>query len=154
MSNVPSEVPANPTISWTKLAGFSDSICCSKDTPAANCGTSGANDFIEIEGARQPPTVDMFKAGDGNRFCGRWLGIGGPTTDVLKYTYNAFNALRTICTRVLPYKLAVTFSDGETLSSTAANVCGSNSPSAKTGDVSDECSEHRLYGRRQGTLGF
>jgi len=154
MSNVPSKVPSTSTTSWTKLAGYTDSICCSVDTPTANCGTSGANDFIELEGARQPPSNDVFKVGDGNRFCGRWLGIGGPTTDVPSYTYSAANAARTICTQVLPYRLRVTFSDGEVLSSTAANICGTSRPTAATGDTSDECSQFRLYGNRAGTLGF
>ena len=47
---------------WTKLAGFTDSICCEKDNPLSNCGTSGANDFIEITGASEPPVQDVFKA--------------------------------------------------------------------------------------------
>ena len=154
MSNVPSKVPSSSTTPWTRLAGYSDSICCSEDSPTANCGTAGANDFIEIEGARQPPANGVFNVGDGNRFCGRWLGLGGPTTVVPTYTYSAQNALRTICTQVIPYRLRVTFSDGEVLSSTAANVCGTSRPTAATGDTEDECSEFRLYGNRKGTLGF
>ena len=47
---------------WTKLAGFTDSICCTKDNPSSNCETSGANDFIEITGAAEPPVNDVFKA--------------------------------------------------------------------------------------------
>ena len=46
---------------WTKLAGFTDSICCTKDNPSSNCETSGANDFIEITGAAEPPVSDVFK---------------------------------------------------------------------------------------------
>jgi hypothetical protein len=64
------------------------------------------------------------------------------------------NAAKTICTQVIPYRLRVTFSDGEVLSSTAANICGSSRPTAATGDTSDECSKFRLFGNRQGTLGF
>ena len=69
LSNVPSLAPASSTTPWTKLAGMSDSICCSEDTPTSNCGTSGANDYIEIEGAREPPIMgfDVFRVGDGNR---------------------------------------------------------------------------------------
>ena len=47
---------------WTKLAGFTDSICCTKDNPLSNCETSGANDFIEITGAAEPPVQNVFKA--------------------------------------------------------------------------------------------
>ena len=45
MSNVPSKVPASSTgtSDWTKLSGSTDSICCSEDTPTANCGSSGAD---------------------------------------------------------------------------------------------------------------
>ena len=48
---------------------MTDSICCSVDSPTANCATSGANDYIEIEGARAPPVLktDVFEVGDGNR---------------------------------------------------------------------------------------
>ena len=59
-----SQVPytsSGPT-DWTKLAGFTDSICCTKDNPLSNCETSGANDFIEITGAAEPPVSDVFKA--------------------------------------------------------------------------------------------
>ena len=52
LSNVPSKAPSSSTTSWTTKAGFTDSICCSEDTPTANCETSGANDFIEIENSR------------------------------------------------------------------------------------------------------
>ena len=45
LSNVPSAVKPSPSSSstspWTKKAGYTDSICCSKDNPVANCGTSG-----------------------------------------------------------------------------------------------------------------
>ena len=62
---------------WTKLAGFTDSICCTKDNPSSNCETSGANDFIEITGAAEPPVNDVFKASSvpttKQKFChGRW----------------------------------------------------------------------------------
>ena len=51
------------------LAGMTDSICCSVDTPYSNCASSGANDYIEIEGAREPPIVGfgVERVGDGNR---------------------------------------------------------------------------------------
>jgi len=158
MSNVPSTVqpsPSSPTTTpWTKLAGFTDSICCSADTPQTNCATSGANDFIEFQGAKEPPASSVFKVGDGNRFCGRWLGIASPPTPAPSYSYKATNAAKTICTQVTPYRMRVHFSDGEVLSSTSANVCGESSPTAKTNDVSDECSKFRLYGNRRGTVGF
>ena len=69
LSNVPSKAPASSTTPWTKVAGMSDSICCTEDTPTSNCGTSGANDYIEIEGAREPPITgfNVFRVGDGNR---------------------------------------------------------------------------------------
>ena len=38
LSNVPSSVNSSP---WTKKAGYTDSICCNKDNPVSNCGTSG-----------------------------------------------------------------------------------------------------------------
>ena len=49
--------------------GMTDSICCSVDTPYSNCASSGANDYIEIEGAREPPIVGfgVERVGDGNR---------------------------------------------------------------------------------------
>ena len=49
---------------------MTDSICCSVDTPTANCATSGANDYIEIEGAREPPIsgFGVDRVGDGNRY--------------------------------------------------------------------------------------
>ena len=100
---------------------MTDSICCSVDTPYSNCGTSGANDYIEMEGAREPPIFgfDVFRVGDGNRymilkifsilnlplfslffrFCGRWLGIAGPSISIPRYTYNAVNAAKTLCTQ-------------------------------------------------------
>lgn len=48
---------------------MTDSICCSVDIPAANCASSGANDYIEIEGAREPPIMGfgVDRVGDGNR---------------------------------------------------------------------------------------
>jgi len=158
MSNVPSAVKPSPsatsTTSWTKHAGFTDSICCAVDTPVADCGSSGANDFIEFQGAKEPPAGSVFKVGDGNRFCGRWFGIASPPTPAPSYTYSAENAGKTICTQVIPYRLRVHFSDGEVLSSTSANVCGESASTAKTNDVSDECSKFRLYGNRRGTVGF
>lgn len=156
LSNVPQQVPytsSGPT-DWTKLAGFTDSICCTKDNPSSNCETSGANDFIEITGAAEPPVNDVFKVGDGNRFCGRWFGIAGPTINVPTYTYSAVNAAKTICSSQVPFRLRVSFSDGEVLSSTPANVCGTSRATALTGDTSDECSSFRTYGQRKGTLGF
>ena len=52
------------------FSGMTDSICCSVDIPAANCASSGANDYIEIEGAREPPIMGfgVDRVGDGNRF--------------------------------------------------------------------------------------
>ena len=44
LSNVPSSVNSSP---WTKKAGYTDSICCSKDNPVANCGTSGETSKIK-----------------------------------------------------------------------------------------------------------
>ena len=58
------------------------------------------SDFIELAGAREPPAADVFKVGDGQRFCGRWFGIAGPTTSVPSYTYSAVNAAKTICSQV------------------------------------------------------
>ena len=52
LSNVPSAVKPSPSSSstspWTKKAGYTDSICCSKDNPVANCGTSGMIGYILI----------------------------------------------------------------------------------------------------------
>ena len=89
LSNVPSQVPpptgaSNPwstragqhvlllkkaMFSMYLFAGMTDSICCSVDIPAANCASSGANDYIEIEGAREPPIMGfgVDRVGDGNR---------------------------------------------------------------------------------------
>ena len=61
LSNVPSKAPSSSTTPWTKIAGMSDSICCSVDTPTSNCGTSGANDYIEIEGARQSSPLSLVE---------------------------------------------------------------------------------------------
>ena len=58
LSNVPSTVPSTSPTSWSTKAGFTDSICCSQDSPTANCGTSGANDFIEIENSRASSASD------------------------------------------------------------------------------------------------
>ena len=60
LSNVPSKVPSSSTTSWSTKAGFTDSICCSADSPSANCGTSGANDFIEIENSRASSASDRW----------------------------------------------------------------------------------------------
>lgn len=156
LSNVPQKVPSTSTgtTDWTKLAGFSDSICCAKDTPNANCETSGANDFIEVTGASGPPVRDPFLVGDGHRFCGRWLGVKPNIAPTPSFSYNAINAARTLCTIHKPFRLRVHFSDGETLSSNPAKVCGTSRPAAGTGDTGDECSTFRLYGNRKGTLGF
>jgi len=151
MSNVPSQVPPPSTTTWTKKAGFSDSICCEKDTPVANCGTSGANDYLEIDNAMERPiSAKIYTTGEGNRFCGRWFGISstGPS-----YTYSASKAARTICTGVIPFRIRVRFSDGEKLSSSASTLC-STSATARTSDTSDECATFRTYGSRRGTIGF
>ena len=49
---------------------MTDSICCSVDSPTVNCASSGANDYIEIEGAREPPIqgFGVDRVGDGNRW--------------------------------------------------------------------------------------
>ena len=159
------------------LPGMTDSICCSVDTPYSNCATSGANDYIEIEGAREPPIVGfgVERVGDGNRcdirsfpsvykvivvrFCGRWLGIAGPSISIPRYTYNAVNAAKTLCTQggaslsvdhvpcplfaVVPFKMNVMFSDGEKLSTSPTSLCGTSRPTANTGDTSDECASFR-----------
>jgi len=141
MSNVPSSVSGS---SWTRKAGFTDQICGDQDTPVANAGTSGANDYIEIDQAAEPPISNRFENGDGNRFCGRWFGI---STSAPSYQYSATNAAKTICTTAYPFRMRVRFSDGETFGSP---VCGNG----RTSDISDECSAFRLYGKRKGTLGF
>ena len=150
------------------------------DPAPANCGTSGADDFLEFEGAVPSPagSGSQFSVGDGNRFCGRWMGLAPPSTSAPSFTYSASNAGSTVCTRQVPYRMRVHFrsdqttrndnskdkivvfavsircSDGEVLSSTAANVCGTTRPTAGTADTSDECARFRLYGNRAGTLGF
>ena len=52
LSNVPSAVKPSPSSSstspWTKKAGYTDSICCSKDNPVANCGTSGERSLLQL----------------------------------------------------------------------------------------------------------
>ena len=40
------------------------------------------------------------------------------------------------------------------LSSDSRKVCGTSGSAARTADTSDECAKFRLYGSRQGTLGF
>ena len=156
---------------------MTDSICCSVDTPYSNCASSGANDYIEIEGAREPPIVGfgVERVGDGNRcafsslpsvykldvvrFCGRWLGIAGPSISIPRYTYNAVNAAKTLCTQggaslsadhvscalfaVVPFKMNVMFSDGEKLSTSPTSLCGTSRPTANSGDTSDECASFR-----------
>ena len=102
---------------------MTDSICCSVDTPYSNCASSGANDYIEVEGARDD-SYTGFGVGHGNRqhfvlfklilffilfvnfslnilkrFCGRWLGVADPTVCPPSYTYNAVNAAKTLCTQ-------------------------------------------------------
>lgn len=157
LSNVPSQVPATSTTNpWSTRAGMTDSICCSVDTPYSNCASSGANDYIEIEGAREPPIMGfgVDRVGDGNRFCGRWLGIAGPSISIPRYTYNAVNAAKTLCTQVVPFKMNVMFSDGEKLSTSSTSLCGTSRPTAIKADTSDECATFRTYGNRKGTLGF
>jgi len=152
MSNVPSEVPpSSPPAPWTKKAGYTDAICCDEDTPHSNCGTSGANDYLELDNAMEPPISNRYKVGPANRFCGRWFGI---STSAPTYTYSAQNAAKTICTSVFPFRMRVRFSDGETLSPSSPAVCATSGTPARTGDVSDECSSFRIYGNRKGTLGF
>ena len=36
------------------------------------------------------------------RFCGRWLGIAGPSISIPRFTYNAVNAAKTLCTQGKP----------------------------------------------------
>ena len=87
LSNVPSSVKPSPSSSstspWTRKAGYTDSICCNKDNPVANCGTSGkddqsalnfysaeysgAGDYIEFQGASPPPAGPTTTVGNGNR---------------------------------------------------------------------------------------
>jgi len=145
LSNVPSKVPSTSTTSWTTKAGFTDSICCSEDSPSANCGTSGANDFIEIDNSRASSASDNSVVGDGSRYCGRFLAV-----DSSSVTYSA-GSTSTVCTAALPFRMRVNFSPGEVLSSTSSSVC---STSSKTGDTVDECSKFRKFGNKKGTLGF
>ena len=49
-----------------RYSGSTDSICCSADTPYSNCASSGANDYIEVEGARDD-SYTGFGVGHGNR---------------------------------------------------------------------------------------
>lgn len=74
-----------------------------------------------------------------------------PSTDI---TYSAVNSGTTLCTKLVPFRLRVMFNEGEVLSSSSSKVCGTTSATARTGDTSDECAKFRLYGSRQGTLGF
>jgi len=159
LSNVPSAVLPSPsstsTSPWTKLGGYTDSICCNKDTPVANCGTSGASDYIEFQGAQPPPAGSIYTVSKGNRWCGRWMAL--PTNDPAPtptITYSAVNSGTTLCTQLSPFRLRVMFDDGEVLSSDSSKVCGTSSSAARTADTSDECATFRLYGSRKGTIGF
>merc|ERR1719402_1489365 len=145
LSNIPSKVPASSTSPHSRKAGYTDSICCSRDSPTANCETSGANDFLEFNGAIEPPAT-QGTVGTGNRLCGRWMGI----------TTNNYDAswIKTICTAVLPFRMAVHFSPGEVLSSTSAEVCASSGSNGRKGDYTDECSKFRTYNNARGTTGF
>jgi len=152
LSNVPSSVNGSP---WTRKGGYTDSLCCNKDNPVANCGTSGAGDYIEFQGAQPPPAGPTTTAGLGNRWCGRWMVLPtsdpAPTPDL---RYNAVNSGTTLCTKLLPFRLRVLFDDGEVISNDASKVCGTSSAAARTADTSDECATFRLYGPSKGTLGF
>jgi len=145
LSNVPSTVPSTSPTSWSTKAGFTDSICCSQDSPTANCGTSGANDFIELENSRASSASDSTVVGDGARYCGRFFAVDSSTV-----SYKA-GATSTVCTAVLPFRMRVNFSPGEVLSSTSSTVCSTTSSS---GDTVDECSKFRKFGNARGTLGF
>ena len=127
LSNVPSTVPSTSPTSWSTKAGFTDSICCSQDSPTANCGTSGANDFIEIENSRASSASDRSGyvypvqgsvlhlilhyiekfflystvVGDGARYCGRFFAVDSSTV-----SYKA-GATSTVCTAVLPFRMRV-----------------------------------------------
>merc|ERR1712013_41809 len=138
-------LPMFLTTSWSTKAGFTDSICCSADSPSANCGTSGANDFIEIENSRASSASDSTTNGDGTRYCGRFFAVDSSTV-----TYKA-GATSTVCTAALPFRMRVHFSPGEVLSSTSSTVCSTRSSS---GDTVDECSKFRKFGNSRGTLGF
>jgi len=149
LSNVPSKAPSSGSSSWNKKAGFTDSICCSKDSPTANCGTSGANDFVEIDNAIVSPTKkpDRFTVGNANRFCGRFFTSGSSSVQ-----YSAA-AQKTVCTSTIPFRMRVSFSDGEVLN--PANTCKiGRKAGPSTLDTSDECSTHPRYGSFRGTLGF
>jgi len=158
LSNVPSAVKPSPSSSstspWTKKAGYTDSICCSKDNPVANCGTSGAGDFIEFQGAQAPPAGPTTTVGVGNRWCGRWMALPNDPAPTPTITYSAVNSGTTLCTKLVPFRLRVHFDDGEVISSDSSKVCGTSSSAARTADTSDECATFRLYGSRKGTLGF
>jgi len=149
MSNIPSQVPPPSTTTWTTKAGYSDSICGEQDTPTANSATSGANDFLEIDNVMASPfsASSKYTTGTGNRFCGRWTGLS-------TIAYGGTPASVTWCTGVIPFRVRVRFSDGEVLTQTSANLCGTSKPTANTGDTSDECSQFRKYGNQRGTLGF
>ena len=69
LSNVPSAVKPSPSSSstspWTKKAGYTDSICCSKDNPVANCGTSGERSHLQLKCLQSLKILD--------RICLTWL---------------------------------------------------------------------------------
>ena len=65
LSNVPSSVNSSP---WTKKAGYTDSICCNKDNPVSNCGTSGGWHWPPAQcapcsyGVQEPGTTSSSRA--------------------------------------------------------------------------------------------
>lgn len=56
----------------------------------------------------------QFSVGDGNRFCGRWMGLAPPSTSAPSFTYSASNAGNTVCTRQVPYRMRVHFRSDQT----------------------------------------
>lgn len=60
-------LPSKGCCSVFLQGGYTDSLCCNKDNPVANCGTSGAGDYIEFQGAQPPPAGPTTTAGLGNR---------------------------------------------------------------------------------------